>query len=87
LIGSGNKQTLVNLVERKTGFEVHSHFTHKTYDLVSQVVITSLAYLARSDRTVIYDNEKEFADRVVEKGVERDGFIFLSGCQLVTRFK
>ncbi len=65
MIGTGHKQAIVTLVERKSGFAVLSHVTRKTSDLVSQAIITSLAPLAARVRTVTYDNGKEFADHAV----------------------
>ena len=65
VIGAGQKQAIVTLVERKSGFAVLSHVTRKTSDLVSQAIITSLAPLAQRVITVTYDNGKEFADHAV----------------------
>jgi len=62
VIGTGHKQAIVTLVERKSGFAVLAHVTRKTSDLVSQAIITSLAPLSQRVRTITYDNGKEFAD-------------------------
>jgi IS30 family transposase len=65
VIGAGQKQAIVTLVERKSGFAVLSSVTRKTSELVSQSIIRSLALLAARIRTVTYDNGKEFADHAV----------------------
>jgi len=62
LFGKGNKQAIVSLVERKSGYVVLAKVKNKTADLVSHAIINRLKPLATKVRTLTYNNGKEFAD-------------------------
>lgn len=62
IIGKGQKQAIVSMVERKSGYAVLAKVPRKTADRVSTAIITSLKPIAAIVKTLTYDNGKEFAD-------------------------
>jgi IS30 family transposase len=62
IIGKGQKQAIVSMVERKSGYAVLAKVPRKTADRVSTAIITSLKPIAAMVETLTYDNGKEFAD-------------------------
>jgi IS30 family transposase len=61
VIGAGNRQALVTLVERKSGYVVMAKVAHKSAHEVSRAIIDGLLPLAKRVKTLTYDNGKEFA--------------------------
>ena len=71
LIGAGQKQAIVSLTERKSGFCLLAHVPHKTSEAVSQTVIRLLSPFKARVQTLTFDNGLEFArhgeiDRALE---------------------
>jgi IS30 family transposase len=62
IIGKGQKQAIVSMVERKSGYAVLAKVPRKTADRVSTAIITSLKPIAAMVATLTYDNGKEFAE-------------------------
>ena len=62
IIGKGQKQAIVSMVERKSGYAVLAKVPRKTADRVSTAIITSLEPIAAIVKTLTYDNGKEFAE-------------------------
>ena len=62
IIGKGQKQAIVSMVERKSGYAVLAKVPRKTADRVSTAIITSLKPIAAMVETLTYDNGKEFAE-------------------------
>lgn len=62
IIGKGQKQAIVSMVERKSGYAVLAKVLRKTADRVSTAIITSLKPIAAMVETLTYDNGKEFAE-------------------------
>jgi IS30 family transposase len=62
IIGKGQKQPIVSMVERKSGYAVLAKVPRKTADRVSTAIITSLKPIAALVETLTYDNGKEFAE-------------------------
>jgi transposase, IS30 family len=60
IIGKGQKQAIVSIVERKSGYAVLAKVPRKTADRVSTAIITSLKPVAAMVETLTYDNGKEF---------------------------
>jgi len=60
IIGAGRKPALVSLVERKSGYYLLAHVTHKTSEAVSSI-IQSLAPIKARVSTLTFDNGLEFA--------------------------
>lgn len=61
IIGAGRKQALVSLVERKSGYCLLAHVTHKTSEAVSNAIIRSLMPIKARVSTLTFDNGLEFA--------------------------
>jgi IS30 family transposase len=61
VIGAGQSQAIVTLVERKSGYAKLSKVVHKSADLVSQAIEDKLKPLAVRVKTLTVDNGKEFA--------------------------
>jgi IS30 family transposase len=62
IIGKGQKQAIVSMVERKSGYAVLAKVPRKTADRVSTAIIVCLRPVAAMVKTLTYDNGKEFAD-------------------------
>jgi len=62
IIGKGQKQAIISMVERKSGYAVLAKVRRKTADRVSTAIITSLKPIAAMVETLTYDNGKEFAE-------------------------
>jgi transposase, IS30 family len=62
IIGKGQKQAIVSMVERKSGYAVLAKVSRKTAERVSTAIITSLKPIAAIVNTITYDNGKEFAE-------------------------
>lgn len=68
VIGTGHRQAIVSLVERKSGLALLTKVSQKTAALVSQAVIGRLAPLRSRVKTITFDNGKEFAHhRVIDR--------------------
>jgi IS30 family transposase len=61
LIGKGRKQAIVSLVERKSGYCLLAHVTHKTSEAVSASIIRLLKPVKARVSTLTFDNGLEFA--------------------------
>jgi IS30 family transposase len=61
IIGAGHKQALVSRVERKSGYCLLAHISHKTSEAVSQATIRSLMPIKARVATLTFDNGVEFA--------------------------
>jgi transposase, IS30 family len=61
VIGAGQSQAIVTLVERKSGYAKLSKVVHKSAELVSQAIEEKLKPLAVRVKTLTVDNGKEFA--------------------------
>jgi IS30 family transposase len=62
IIGKGQKQAIISMVERKSGYAVLAKVPRKTADRVGTAIITSLKPFAAIVKTLTYDNGKEFAE-------------------------
>lgn len=61
VIGAGQSQAIVTLVERKSGYAKLSKVANKSAELVSQAIEDKLKPLAARVKTLTVDNGKEFA--------------------------
>lgn len=61
IIGKGRRQAIVSLVERKSGFCLLAHVTHKTSEAVSHSIIRLLEPIKARVSTLTFDNGLEFA--------------------------
>ena len=60
VIGANHKQTIVTLVQRKSGYAVIAKVSNKTADLVGAAIISMLKPFEARVKTLTYDNGKEF---------------------------
>ena len=60
VIGANQKQAIVTVVERKSGFAVMAKVSNKTADLVGSAIIDALTPFEARVKTLTYDNGKEF---------------------------
>lgn len=61
LIGTGHKQAIVSLVERKSGFCLLAHVHRKTSEAVRDAIVQSLRPFKARVCTLTFDNGMEFA--------------------------
>ena len=61
MIGTGHKQAILTLVERKSGYAILAKVPNKTAERISAAIVNSLMPIASKVKTITYDNGKEFA--------------------------
>jgi len=61
LIGTGHRQAIVSLVERKSGFCLLAHVPRKTSEAVRDAIVQSLVPFKARVCTLTFDNGPEFA--------------------------
>lgn len=75
LIGAGQQQAIVSLVERKSGYCLLAHVPRKTSEAVSQAIIKTLAPLQARVDTLTFDNGLEFANhRAIDEALNSTSY-------------
>jgi IS30 family transposase len=75
VIGANHKGAIVTTVERKSGFGVIVKVAHKTSDLVSRAIVEGLQPFANREKTLTYDNSKEFAAHIqIDQALNSTGY-------------
>ena len=62
MIGTGHKQAIVTLLERRSGYAKFMKVSHKTSKQVADAVIKKLCSINARIKTITFDNGKEFAE-------------------------
>jgi len=75
LIGSGHKQAIVSLVERKSGFCLLAHVSRKTSESVRDAIVQSLRPFKARVSTLTFDNGLEFGQHAeIDRALESTSY-------------
>ena len=75
VIGANHKQTIVTVVERKSGDTFIAKVSNKTADLLGQAIISALKPFEAKVKTLTYDNGKEFCGHaLIDEALKSTGY-------------